>query len=222
MGVDDEFDCRHVWDGAAVTVGALSGKHAIVTGAASGLGRAIALRFARTGAFVALCDRDAEGLEETAATIRAAGGSVFTDVFDLVDTKAILAFAEAAGAAMGGIDIVCNNAALAIRNPIELQDEEGWDFVQQVNLKSVFFMVKSALPFLRASKGNVVNISSMAGSFGIAGRFAPIQPGRYKRRTNRVRDEQSRQRRLIAEITPPTSPWSLSQPVGDFYRLLSA
>ena len=50
-------------------------------------------------------------------------------------------------------------------------------------------------------------------------RFAPIQLGRYQRRTNRVRDQQSRQRRLIAEITPPISPWLLSRPVGDFYRL---
>jgi 3-oxoacyl-[acyl-carrier protein] reductase len=149
---------------------ALEGRRAIVTGAASGLGRAIALRFARAGAPLALCDRDGDALEEVAAIVRAEGGSAFTRVFDLVDGGAIATFVADAAQAMGGIDIVCNNAALAIRTPVDLQDEEGWDFIQDVNLKATFFMVKHALPHLRTSgRGSVVNISSMAGSFGIAG-----------------------------------------------------
>lgn len=149
---------------------ALGNLRTIVTGSGSGLGRAIALRFAAEGAVVALCDRDEAGMAETAALIRAEGGTAHPLLLDLLDVPAIGRFADEAAARMGGIDVVCNNAAIAVRNAIEDEDEAGWDMTQAVNLKAGFFVVKHALPHLRRSAHKaVVNVSSMAGSFGIAG-----------------------------------------------------
>lgn len=147
---------------------ALKGLRAIVTGAGSGLGRSIAERFAQEGAILQLCDRNAEGLEETAVLARSAGATVFTSVFDLGDMDAIAQFVDEAASNMGGIDIVCNNAALTTRSKIDDQEESGWDAMLAINLKSPYFLIKYALPHLRRSEHKaIVNISSMAGTFGM-------------------------------------------------------
>lgn len=150
--------------------GAITGLKTIVTGAANGLGRAIAQRFAHEGATVAMFDRDADALEEAVGVIRADGGTAFPVPVDLARTDRIADAVAHAAAELGGIDILCNNAAIAVRQAIEDQSEDDWDVMMAINLRAYFSTAKFALPHLRQSTHKaIVNVSSMAGSFGIAG-----------------------------------------------------
>ena len=145
----------------------LVGKNALITGAARGQGRACALRFVEEGASVALCDLDSAGLEETRRLIHDKGGRCYIATVDLRDLPAIEAFVQETAAELGGIDIIYNNAGISISKSIEDHDEDLWDLIQDVNVKSQFFLIKYALPYLRASTGaSIINVSSMAGVFG--------------------------------------------------------
>ena len=139
----------------------LQGKRAIVTGAASGFGEGIARRYAAEGAKVLVADLNLEGAKRVAAEIGgiAAGGDVSreADVGALVD-KAMAEF--------GGLDIVVNNAGTTHRNkPILEVTEAEFDRVYAVNVKSIFWMVRAAVPVLQRQGrgGSIINISSTAG-----------------------------------------------------------
>lgn len=140
---------------------------AVVTGSASGQGRAVALKFVGAGARVALCDVDEPGLKETVRLVEEAGGEAFAMGVDLASVSAINGFIDETLEHFKQIDIVYNNAGISLARPIEDHDEEFWDLIHSVNLKSYFFLVKRALPSLRASAAAaIVNVSSMAGIFG--------------------------------------------------------
>jgi dihydroanticapsin dehydrogenase len=138
----------------------LAGKTAIVTGAARGIGAAIAVRFAEEGAQVVLADLLAEG-EETARAIREAGGqAVFcrTDVSKTEDVQALIATAVET---YGGLHILCNNAGVNIPGSILDITEEIWDLTMNVNLKGMFLVSKYGIPELqKAGGGSIVNIGS--------------------------------------------------------------
>lgn len=138
----------------------LAGKTAIVTGAARGIGAAIAVRFAEEGAQVVLADLLAEG-EETARMIREAGGqAVFcrTDVSKTEDVQALIATAVET---YGGLHILCNNAGVNIPGSILDITEEIWDLTMNVNLKGMFLVSKYGIPELqKAGGGSIVNIGS--------------------------------------------------------------
>jgi NAD(P)-dependent dehydrogenase (short-subunit alcohol dehydrogenase family) len=144
---------------------------AIVTGAASGIGRATAEQFAAGGANVVVTDVDTGGGAETVERIEAAGGTatfVETDVSDADDVEAMV---QAAVDAYGGVDVAVNNAGIeGETEPLADLSEDAWDRVLDVNLKGLWLCMKHELPELVASdSGAIVNVSSIAGLVSAGG-----------------------------------------------------
>jgi len=126
--------------------GMLTGKRALVTGAASGMGRAIAESYAREGATVAVHARNVERCAETLAAIAAEGGSAFAVAADLTDSRAIDTMCAEAIDRLGGIDIVMNNAGVGDYKKVVEMEESFWDNIMDVNLKAPFLVSKFTLP----------------------------------------------------------------------------
>ena len=127
----------------------LAGKRALVTGAASGIGKAIALALAREGATVATHARTAEKCAGTIDEIEAAGGKAFSVAADLTDSGAIAAMCADAIERLGGIDIVVNNAGVCDLGKVEEMEESFWDWVIDTNLKAPFLVTKHTVPTLK-------------------------------------------------------------------------
>ncbi|WP_236210732.1 SDR family oxidoreductase [Metapseudomonas otitidis] len=134
----------------------------MITGAGSGLGREIALRWAREGSKLALSDVNEAGLAETLALVREAGGDGFTQRCDVRDYSQLTAFAQACEQKLGGIDIIVNNAGVASGGFFEELSLEDWDWQISINLMGVVKGCKAFLPLLQKSRGRIVNIASMA------------------------------------------------------------
>ncbi len=141
----------------------LSNKAALITGAASGIGLGIAERFAAEGAAVVLVDRDAKNGEAASASIRAQGQQAYFVQANLAEPDEIKRAVQSAIEHCGRLDIVVNNAATFLPKPIDQISVPEWDFLMAVNLRAPFLLVQAALPALKATKGNVLNISSTAG-----------------------------------------------------------
>jgi len=135
---------------------------ALVTGAARGIGRATALRFAAEGVRVVVSDRDAGGLEETAALVRAAGGDAFAHPADVGQSADCRALVEAAAEWGGGLHVVANVAGIGqFASTVETLEEDEWDRVLAINLKSVYLISRYAIPHLRRAGGGVIlNVAS--------------------------------------------------------------
>ncbi len=143
----------------------LAGKRAFVTGAASGLGRAMAAAFAREGARVALADIDRAGGEAAAREIGEAAFFLPHDVTDEASWERSLA---ASAARLGGLDILVNNAGVGVLGDVETTTLEAWRFVHRVNLDGVFLGCKHGIRHLAAAGGGaIVNMSSVAGLIGV-------------------------------------------------------
>lgn len=145
----------------------LRGRHAVITGAASGLGREFAVAFAGCGATVLCADVD-ESVHDTAGAIVRAGGKAFSSVADVADEQSVAALAETVRTSFGVLHILMNNAGMASA-PNRLQDVSiaEWDRVININLRSVFLCSKAMLPMLLLSKNaSVINISSLFASRG--------------------------------------------------------
>jgi NAD(P)-dependent dehydrogenase (short-subunit alcohol dehydrogenase family) len=164
-------------------MGRLQDKVALVTGAASvpGLGSATAKRFAEEGAIVWLTDRDGEGAEKVAADIRANGGrahSAAHDVTSEADWDRVMA---AIAAAHDRFDVLVNNAGIAVLRPIEEMTAADWVRQNDVNLNSVFHGCKRAVAAMRkaGNGGSIINLSSVAGLFGVpaCGAYAASKGG---------------------------------------------
>lgn len=141
----------------------LDGQTAIVTGAARGIGRAIALRLAAAGAAVVAADLEAPRETADAAT-RTPNARCLAVAADVSDRGQVGAMAQTAVREFGGLDILVSNAAIGFPDPILTITEENWDRVLAVNLKGAFLCVQAALPALLARrKGSMVLISSIAG-----------------------------------------------------------
>lgn len=139
----------------------LAGKAALVTGGGAGIGRAIALAFAREGARVAVGDIDCEGAAQTAELC---GGDAFALVQDVTDEARWGEVVAGVVERFGALHILVNNAGIGFAGSIESTDAAAWKRVHEVDLDSVFYGCKAALPALRASgAGSIVNISSIAG-----------------------------------------------------------
>lgn len=149
----------------------LDGKVVTITGAGSGIGRELAYQLATKGAVLVLNDFNAASLEETAKVIKNNGNKVSTHVFDVSNRENMYAFAKNAIAEHGQVDIVINNAGLAI-NPTTVMDltDEMIEHVLNVNLWGVIHGTKAFLPhLLKRPRACVVNISSVFGMIGIMG-----------------------------------------------------
>jgi len=138
----------------------LAGKRAIVAGGSRGIGRAIALGLAEAGAGVSICARGAERLATTREEIARHGGTPHAAVCDLADEAAVPRYIEEAAAALGGIDILVNNAS----GFGATDDENGWAVSISVDLMATVRAIRTALPHLEKSgSGAILNISSISG-----------------------------------------------------------
>ena len=142
--------------------GALAGKRALVTGGASGIGRAIALAFAAEGARVAIADRaPQEQTEAVVAEIGAAGGEALAVHADVAEEAQVLALFEAVAGRFGGLDILVNNAGILIEKPLLETTAEDFDRLIGVNLRGAFLVGREALRVMaRQGEGRVINIAS--------------------------------------------------------------
>ena len=152
------------------TIKDLRDKKCLITGAASGIGRATAIAAAREGAQLFLTDVNAPGLEQVAAEIRAAGGQVrVTKALDISSYEAVLAFAAEIHAAHGSLDVLMNIAGISVWGPVENLRHEHWRRCVDINLMGPIHVLECFLPEMIAAKrgGHIVNVSSAAGLFGL-------------------------------------------------------
>jgi len=148
-------------------VGALEGKKALVTGGASGIGRAAALLFAREGAAVAVADLNEAGGQAVVAQIRSEGGRAIFIRCDVTQAGDCRRAVEQTVAELGRLDVLFNNAGIIRRATVVDADEADWDRVMAVNVKSIFLMSKVAVPIMAAAGGGaIVNTASGWGLVG--------------------------------------------------------
>ncbi len=148
----------------------LKDKVAIVTGAASGIGRASAIAFAREGARVVVADRNEPGGNETTAAIHAEGFDALFANVDVTREAEIAQMVEKTVGLWGQIDILFNNAGVVLVKAIELMSEEEWDRVMAINVKAAFLAIKHVIPYMRrAAKGAILNTGSIASFTGQVG-----------------------------------------------------
>ncbi len=142
---------------------AFRGKVVLVTGATSGIGRATAEQFAQAGARLALVGRNLQALQEVSEAIKGSGGEVFALSADLgIEAEGERAIAETADK-FGALDVLVTAAGIILSAGIETTSLAQWDAIMNINLRSVFQQMKLAAPFLEKSRGNIVNVSSVAG-----------------------------------------------------------
>ncbi len=146
--------------------GEFDAKVVLVTGAASGLGRAASVRFAQEGAQVCLVDINAAGLSETARTITDAGGLCANYCGDLGLPSNCADAVNVAIEAFGRLDVLCNVAGILRFHALADVSAEDWNKLFAVNVTAPFFMTQAAMPHLVESKGNVVNVASTAAFIG--------------------------------------------------------
>jgi len=139
----------------------LTDRVAVVTGAAVGIGAGIALAFARFGAHLALCDRDADPLEEIARVARASGRRVVTDVFDVRDEPRVRAFFATVVQAFERVDVLVNNVGGGFFAPFLDLTPRGQDALVRENFGSVASCVRAAVPCMPASGGSIINLTSI-------------------------------------------------------------
>ena len=146
----------------------LAGTTVIVTGASRGIGRAIALRLASTGAEIALWARDRAALDAVAAEIAAANGKAVAFECDVSDPAAVERVASLVRTAMPPVRTIVNNAGAVIRKATAELDDADWRRVMAVNLDGTFHVTRAFLPQLTCVGGRVINIASRAGREGTA------------------------------------------------------
>jgi NAD(P)-dependent dehydrogenase (short-subunit alcohol dehydrogenase family) len=143
---------------------------AVVTGGAAGIGRAVALRLAADGAAVAIGDVNETAARDVAAEIATAGGRAITVAADVARAADVERLVDSAVEEFGRLDIVVNNAGVAVPGSVTGISEDDWDRVLAVNLKSVWLGMRSGVPHLRASGGgSIVNMSSVQALLGFPG-----------------------------------------------------
>lgn len=142
----------------------LAGRTAVVTGAAAGIGRAIAVSLARRGCHLALADIDEFGMEGTSELTREYGVRVSRHRLDVADRVAVAAFPDMVAAEHSGVDVLVNNAGVAVGGTFEQVSDEDFEWLFEINFWGVVRMTRVFLPLLRASgDARIVNLSSVYG-----------------------------------------------------------
>ena len=141
----------------------LANKHALVTGSAGGIGRAIAIAYAREGAKVAVADYNEAGAKETASLIEKAGGTAFAIGVDISNSGQVAAMAKEVEARFGTVEVLANNAGARVVKPFLEHTEEDWRRMLDINLTGHFLVCKAIVPLmLKAGGGHIVNTCSIA------------------------------------------------------------
>ena len=142
----------------------LAGRTAVVTGAASGIGRAIAVSLACRGCHLALADIDEAGMDGTTELLREYGVRVSRHLLDVADRVAVAKFPDIVVAEHSGVDVLVNNAGVALGGTFEVVSEEDFEWLFEINFWGVVRMTRAFLPMLRASdEARIVNLSSVFG-----------------------------------------------------------
>ena len=146
----------------------LQGRVAVITGAASGIGRATALVLAKEGCDLAIADVNDAGLQETAEAGRALGRKVSTHIVDVSDKERMRRFADEVHAEHGAVHVLVNNAGVTVTAPFEEHSLEDWEWIVGINFWGVVYGCKFFLPYLKqADEAHIVNLSSMFGLIGV-------------------------------------------------------
>jgi len=149
-----------------------AGKAVLVTGAASGIGRATALRLASEGAQIVLADRDADGAAQVASEIRAGAGTADVVVFDAAERDSCSQMVDEAVSLRRRLDVLCNIAGIINAGALTEVSDADWERTIRINLSSLFYVTRRAMPHLVLTRGNVVNMASASGLRGVAERVA--------------------------------------------------
>jgi len=154
-------------------VSEFAGKVCVITGAGSGIGRALALNLAGQGAKLALSDMDSVGLAETVRQVEALGADVKSDHLDVTQREAVLSYADAVVAHFGKVNQVYNNAGIAFHGEVERSEFKDIERIMDVDFWGVVNGTKAFLPHIIASgDGHIVNVSSLFGLLSIPGQSA--------------------------------------------------
>ena len=145
----------------------LDGKVALVTGGNRGIGKAMGTTFAEEGAKVVLTARRAAIGEPVAQDLRSAGHDVTFIAADVTDENEVRTLIDSVISRHGALDIVVNNAGIAPASPVESMDTAVWHELIACNVTSMFLVTKHAIPHLRETRGNIINLGS---TFGVVGR----------------------------------------------------
>jgi len=143
----------------------LEGRVSIITGSASGIGRAGALEFGREGALVVVADINLEGAQETAIQIKSGGGAALAVKTDVSDPESVQALVDQTLRTFGRINVLFNNAAIQVNKTVEDTTFEEWTREISINLGGVFLCSKYSIPHLRKTRGCIVNMASVNGFF---------------------------------------------------------
>ncbi len=151
----------------------LAGQVALITGGGTGMGRAMALAFAREGAKVALAARRKDKLDEVADAVAKQGGEALAIACDVTQSADAVRAVQETVSRFGGLHTLINNAGTLSNATIEQVSEDDWDRVMRVNLKGPFLISRAALPALRKSGGgSIVNVGSILGLYAMKSRAA--------------------------------------------------
>lgn len=142
----------------------LKNKIVVITGAGGGIGRALALKFALEGCNLAISDINPDALQETAALLETTGTRIFSEVLDVSDRQSMERYPEKVTAELGGVDIVVNNAGVAVVSTVEEHSIEDYEWLMGINFWGVLYGSKFFIPYLRRSEeACIINISSIFG-----------------------------------------------------------